>query len=109
MKKKLPIWLAMALCWCSGIVMAQNTSYKQVWNADKGDGTYVNPVINGDFPDIDVVRVDDTYYMVSTTMYHFPGATILKSKDLVNWEYCANPLKQILDNDAYNLMNGKDH
>ena len=109
MKKKLPIWLAMALCWCSGSVMAQTTSYKQVWNADKGDGTYVNPVINGAFPDIDVVRVDDTYYMVSTTMYHFPGATILKSKDLVNWEYCANPLKQILDNDAYNLMNGKDH
>lgn len=35
MKKKLPILLAMALCWCSGSVMAQTTSYKQVWNADK--------------------------------------------------------------------------
>ena len=80
-----------------------------VWSADKGNGTYVNPVINGDFPDIDVARKGDTYYMVSTTMYHFPGATILKSKDLVNWEYCANPLKQILDNDAYSLMNGKHH
>ena len=42
-------------------------------------------------------------------MYHFPGATILKSKDLVNWEYCANPLQQIDDNDAYNLMNGVHH
>ena len=88
---------------------AQTYEYKQVWSADNGDGTYVNPVINGDFPDIDVVRVGDTFYMVSTTMYLFPGATIMKSKDLVNWEYCANPLEQVLDNDAYNLMNGKHH
>ena len=88
---------------------AQTAEYKQVWSADKGDGTYINPVINGDFPDIDVIRVEDTYYMVSTTMYHFPGATILKSKDLVNWEYCANPLKMIDDNDAYNLKNGWFH
>lgn len=90
-------------------LLAQTAEYKQIWSADKGNGTYVNPVINGDFPDIDVVRVDDTYYMVSTTMYLFPGATIMKSKDLVNWEYCANPLKKILDNDAYNLLNGQHH
>ena len=92
-----------------GSLMAQTAEYQQVWSADKGNGTYVNPVINGDFPDIDVVRVGDTYYMVSTTMYLFPGATIMKSKDLVNWEYCANPLAKILDNDAYNLLNGKHH
>ena len=84
-------------------------AYRRAWTADQGNGKFVNPVINGDFPDIDVIRVNDTYYMVSTTMYHMPGATILKSKDLVNWEYCANPLKKILDNDAYNLVNGKNH
>ena len=89
--------------------LAQTYEFKQVWSPDKGDGTYVNPVINGDFPDVDVIRVEDTYYMVSTTMYHLPGATIMKSKDLVNWEYCANPLRNILNNDAYNLKNGKHH
>lgn len=94
---------------CALALSAAAQDYKQVWSADKGDGTYVNPVINGDFPDIDVIRVEDTYYMVSTTMYHFPGATILKSKDLVNWEFCANPLQKIDDNDAYNLMNGVHH
>jgi beta-xylosidase len=109
MKKRLPVLLAMALCWCTSGVMAQTSSYKQVWSADKGNGTYVNPVLNADFPDIDAIRVGDTYYMVSTTMYHFPGATLLKSKDLVNWEYCANPLQKIDDNDAYNLMNGAHH
>lgn len=79
------------------------------WSADNGDGTFTNPIINADAPDIDLVRVGDTYYMVSTTMFIFPGATIFKSKDLVNWEYCCNPLKMIESNDAYNLMNGKNH
>ena len=69
---------------------------------------YVNPIVRADFPDPDVIRVGTTYYMVSTTMYHFPGATILKSQDLVNWEYCAQPLKQLLNNDKYNLKNGKN-
>ena len=90
-------------------LMAQTAEYQNVWSADQGDGTYINPVLNADFPDIDCIRVGDTYYMVGTTMYHFPGATILKSKDLVNWEYCANPLQMIDDNDAYNLQNGAWH
>lgn len=84
-------------------------SFTKVWSSDQGDGTYKNPVVNADFPDIDLLRVGDTYYMMTTTMYHFPGATILKSKDLVNWEFCANPLQKIDDNDAYNLLNGKHH
>ena len=31
------------------------------------DGTFSNPVIYSDVPDIDMIRVDDAYYMVSTT------------------------------------------
>ena len=76
--------------------------------SDNGDGTFTNPVIFGDFPDPDVIRVDDTYYMVSTTMHIFPGATILKSYDLVNWEYCCNPLERIELSDGYNLENGEN-
>ena len=73
------------------------------------DGTkFINPVIAADFPDIDVIRVDDTYYMLSTTMYLMPGATLLKSKDLVNWEYCANPLEQLSTSDKYSLINGQE-
>ena len=40
--------------------------------ADNGNGTYTNPVVRADIPDPDVIRVGDTYYMVSTTMVHFP-------------------------------------
>lgn len=83
--------------------------FKYRRTADNGDGTFTNPLINADFPDPDIIRVGDTYYMVSTTMFYFPGATILKSKDLVNWAYCSNPLKQISNSDPFNLVGGYNH
>ena len=107
--KRTYLLLTIGLMLSSLGMTAQNKPYEWVWSADQGDGTFVNPIVNADFPDPDVIRVDDTYYMASTTMYHFPGATILKSKDLVNWEYCANPLEKILSNNAYNLLNGEHH
>jgi beta-xylosidase len=75
----------------------------QKMQSDNGDGTYTNPVIYSDFPDPDVVRVDSTYYMVSTTMFIFPGVTILKSYDLVNWEYCSNAVQRMDFSPCYNL------
>ncbi|RYE11496.1 MAG: glycosyl hydrolase 43 family protein, partial [Sphingobacteriaceae bacterium] len=74
--------------------------------SDNGDGTYTNPIIWADFPDNDVIRVGDTYYMVTTTMYFFPGVPILKSKDLVNWEYAANAVQNFKQNPAYDLVGG---
>lgn len=46
-----------------------------------------NPIIWSDFPDLDVILVEDTYYMVSTTMHFMPGCVILRSYDLIHWEY----------------------
>ncbi|MBQ3898973.1 MAG: family 43 glycosylhydrolase, partial [Lachnospiraceae bacterium] len=46
----------------------------------------VNPILKMDYPDPDVIRVGDTYYMVSTTMYFMPGCVILRSYDLAEWE-----------------------
>ncbi|MEE1256343.1 MAG: family 43 glycosylhydrolase, partial [Lachnospiraceae bacterium] len=37
-----------------------------------------------DYPDPDVIRVGDTYYMASTTMHFMPGCEILRSYDLRN-------------------------
>lgn len=100
-------------CWATYARLSEEAparrAYKHYWTADQGNGTFINPILNGDFPDVDIIRVDDTYYLISTTMYIFPGATIMKSRDLVNWEYCCNPLEKIDDNDAYNLLNGKEH
>ena len=44
----------------------------------------LNPITKADFPDPDVIRVGDTYYMASTTMYFMPGCEILRSYDLRN-------------------------
>ncbi len=76
-------------------------------SSDNGDGTFTNPVIYSDVPDLDVIRVEDNYYMVSTTMHLSPGMPIMKSKDLVNWEivnYCYDILD---DSDELSLRNGK--
>ena len=81
----------------SGSVLAQKM------NSDNGDGTYTNPVIAADFPDPDVILVNDTYYMVNTTMFVFPGVTILKSDDLVNWQYCGNAVQRFDFSPCYDL------
>jgi len=75
----------------------------QKTHSDNGDGTYANPVIAADFPDPDVIRVGSTYYMVNTTMFIFPGVTILKSHDLVNWQYCSNAVPRFDFNPCYDL------
>ena len=49
----------------------------------------INPLMRLDYPDPDVIRVEDTYYMVSTTMHFMPGCEILRSYDLRNWEHLA--------------------
>ncbi|MCX7876759.1 MAG: glycoside hydrolase 43 family protein [Melioribacteraceae bacterium] len=77
--------------------------YSQKYYSDNGDGTYTNPILYSDFPDPDVIRVDSTFYMVTTTMFIFPGVTILKSYDLVNWEYCSNAIERFDINKCYNL------
>ncbi len=66
-----------------------------------------NPVIWADVPDNDVIRVGDTYYMVSTTMFFSPGAPIMKSKDLMSWEMCSYVYDTYADGDVQNLRGGK--
>lgn len=53
---------------------------------DQGDGSYVNPVLNADFSDPDVIRVGEKYYMVASD-FHFMGMQVLESDDMVNWHY----------------------
>jgi beta-xylosidase len=86
----------------TGLLGGLNATAQNI-HADNGDGTYTNPVITSDFPDIDLVRVNDTYYMLATTMFTFPGVPIIKSKDLVNWEYCKNVVKRMDYSPCYNL------
>ena len=47
---------------------------------------YKNPVICGDFPDPDVIRVGEDFYMVSSSFNYSPAVPVLHSKNLVEWE-----------------------
>lgn len=64
-----------------------------VWIPDNGDGTYNNPIIYADYSDPDVIRVDDDYYMTSSSFSNFPGLPILHSKDLINWKIISHAVK----------------
>lgn len=65
-----------------------------------------NPIIFADVPDMSIIRVDDMYYMSSTTMHMAPGVPIMKSKDLVNWKLIGYAYDTLASNDALNLNNG---
>ena len=62
-----------------------------------------NPVIYSDFPDPDIIRVGDTYYMASTTMHYMPGCDILRSYDLMNWEFAGHAYETLDDTQGHNL------
>lgn len=84
-------------------------AHLQLWAAPAGDkvGTFTNPMIFADVPDMDIIRVGDTYYMVSTTMHFSPGCGIMKSKDLVNWEIVNYAYDELDAGDNFRLLNGK--
>lgn len=52
---------------------------------DQGNGTYINPILNADYSDPDVIRVGDKYYMVCSE-FHYMGMPVLESEDMVNWK-----------------------
>jgi len=68
--------------------------------------TVKNPMLWADVPDPDVIRVGDTFYMVSTTMHLMPGAPIMKSKDLENWETVGYVFDRLTDSPKYDLQDG---
>ena len=65
-----------------------------------------NPMLWADVPDPDVIRVGDTFYLVSTTMHLMPGAPIMKSKDLKNWETVGYIFDKLTDSPKYDLQQG---
>ena len=83
MKKS--ILLALLLCGSAAVAHAQ-------WG-DQGNGTYINPILNADYSDPDVIRVGERYYMVASD-FHFIGMQILESDDMVNWRLVTQVYKR---------------
>src|SRR6185437_10717195 len=87
----------------TGPLIAQPKPYvSKVWVADRGDGTYRNPILYADYSDPDVVRVGGDYYLVASSFDAVPGLPILHSTDLVNWQiighvYAAQPPVEVFN------------
>jgi len=70
-------------------------------------GSFTNPVVWQDFADGDIIRVGDAYYYSASTMHYSPGAPILRSYDLVHWEYAGHSVPRLDFDDAkYDLVGG---
>jgi beta-xylosidase len=70
--------------------------------------TFTNPVVWQDFADGDIIRVGDAYYYSASTMHYSPGAPILRSYDLVNWEFAGHSVPRLdFDSAAYDLSGGR--
>ncbi|MEG1487139.1 family 43 glycosylhydrolase [Lactococcus sp.] len=53
-----------------------------------------NPIIPGMAPDPSIIRVENTYYLATSTFHWMPGIQLYKSTDLVNWTLIDNVLKK---------------
>ncbi len=65
------------------------------WVPEQGDGTYRNPIIYADYPDPDVIRVVDDFFMTASSFNCTPGLPILHSRDLVNWTIINHAVKNL--------------
>ncbi|GAP87410.2 putative glycosyl hydrolase family 43 protein [Rosellinia necatrix] len=70
-----------------------------------GQRTFQNPVLYEDYPDNDISRGPDGAYYFSASNFHYsPGAPILRSYDLVNWEPVGHSIPRLnFNSDSYDL------
>ena len=65
-----------------------------------------NPMLWADVPDPDIIYVDGYFYLVSTTMHLMPGAPIMRSADLKNWETIGYVYDRLTDSPKYDMQEG---
>lgn len=51
-----------------------------------------NPILPGFYPDPSIVRVEDDFYLVTSSFCYYPGVPIFHSKDLAHWEQIGHVL-----------------
>ena len=83
------------------LVMAPQTKAQQT-----SSDTFTNPIGWADMPDPDVIRVGEYFYLVTTTMHLMPGAPVMRSKDLVNWELVSYLFDSIHETPKYDMEEG---
>jgi len=74
---------------------------KPAWVPDRGDGTYINPVLYADYSDPDVIRVGGDCHMTASSFNAVPGLPILHSLDMVNWRLIGHALPRLSPEDLF--------
>lgn len=69
--------------------------------------TFNNPVLPGFYPDPSICRVQEDYYLVTSSFAYFPGVPIFHSRDLVNWEQIGHVLDRQSQLDLSGLEQSK--
>ena len=67
-----------ATCFYAGVIQAADC--------------YQNPILRGVNPDPSICRVGEDYYLITSSMFIYPGVPVYHSKDLVNWELIGHAL-----------------
>jgi beta-xylosidase len=71
--------------------------------------TFTNPVLWQDFADTDIIRVGNAYYYSASTMHYSPGAPVLRSYDLVNWEFAGHSVPNLDFGAKYDMNGGRGY
>lgn len=100
--KKISLWGSFLLL----LLAAGCTNAGKKTATEDETAVYTNPVIYADVPDVDVIRVDSDFYMVSTTAHMSPGAPIMHSRDLVNWKIIGYVFNELNESPKNNLEGG---
>jgi beta-xylosidase len=79
----------------------------KTWTPDNGNGSFTNPLFYDEFSDPDLIRVGDWFYLTGTTMHTMPGLPVLRSKDLVNWEFLSYAADRLDFGPGFRLEDGK--
>lgn len=65
-----------------------------------------NPIVWADFADLDIIRVNDTFYYSASNMHYSPGAPVLRSYDLLNWEFAGHSIPELTFGPNYYFEGG---
>ncbi|HEY5810763.1 MAG TPA: glycoside hydrolase 43 family protein [Povalibacter sp.] len=98
----------LATCLTALACAAPAGSQPTTWTPDNGNGTFTNPLFYDEFSDPDLIRVGDEFYLTGTTMHSMPGLAILRSRDLVNWEFVAYAMDKLDLGPAFRLEEGRN-
>jgi beta-xylosidase len=80
----------------------------QQYSRSRSSSYYSNPVVYQDFADCDVfIGPDGAFYYSASNMHYSPGAPILKSHDLVNWEIIGHSIPCLSWSPKYDMANGE--